>query len=66
MACSSEEKAKEEDPEEEISVEEKAKAIEMGMRIGLIADEETQKKYIDVFLVCFFFLCPRICISNFL
>ena len=56
MASSTESKAlkesKEEPAKEELSLEERARAVEMGLRIGLINDEETEKKYLEVFLVC--------------
>ena len=40
--------------EDEINVtpEERSKAVEMGLRIGLIFDEDTEKKYLKMFMVC--------------
>ena len=43
--------SKKESIRDDVSLEERAKAVEMGLRIGLIIDEDTEKKYLDIFLV---------------
>lgn len=44
-------KLTEDNTKSELSLEEKAKAVEMGLRLELIVDEESEKRYTDIFLV---------------